>query len=1025
MGGASAWAAVAVVCALAVAASAQRCEPANIAASQCARVISYPSVYIPEGLTQGAIDSALAQQLGPLTLDILPTACLDAAYSFFCTDSLRSCEEVDVGGGVIAPVPSPPCRATCDLFVAQCGDLLLAAGLDELLPDCAAEDPVLAPLPRYPSGDINIPGIPDPVSCTGPAVADPPITVTAFSDLLPGTCEGFAGAPLSQCDAVIPAGSQIFVPRDLSQAQLDALAAESTGGFLLGATSSACTDAAFEFVCASAFRPCQAYALSLPGLQVELPAPPCRDSCTEFVGECGAFLTSIGRTPPDCAASDENGELYPASEVNFSVIPGGNGVTVQCNTPMITGEVRGVPPATCVEPSPSDFSLSQCQAVVDYPVYVPEGLTLADLDEFASSLTVPARIGLLGEPCRQIAMPFLCSSVFRPCSRTDVQPGLSVLFAEPPCRGTCEAFTDECASEPAFLAAGGLPSCDEVDSSTGLESYPESSLSIPLGADLVIAVPCNANTTAITAPYAFFPKATCQRMQETSFSQCDAVVEWPVFVPAATTQKALDFQAHNSSFVLLWRVVPDKCSGATLRLVCAGTFLGCETIELFPGLNLTVPRAPCKSVCDDFNRYCEETLTDAGEPLRDCSTLSEDPLVIPVSEEVQVVATCTLPSREVNLFQACPPYTTTDDEDDDDTPCVAECPSPTFTDSEYLSFFIVTTILGWLGLVAAVIVVCSYATNPWKRQYPRSNPAWQQFYTIPLSISYLIPSLSGGLANAWCYNGHAAQIDDTPYCIFNAWLLYFGAWSGVMWYCFVGLSLNLLVFGVKPVPDWLMQVIFHSTSVLLPIVWLVVFSSTKDFTNGGFGGCRIDGDQWNEWFQDVWFWGPYCVLFLAGCALMAIVTLRLLIVIGLKGLHEHWRTIAYLLIGLSVVGYTCIYHWAIRIEEDSYRRAIENLVACSASELEYERCKLVGELDYAPYLIQIIVVELVPVVFAFILLSDPAIYMYWVDLFRRYILRHDVPDRFAQHKRARALSARLSSAESVSSQSNSQSQSQF
>eukprot|EP01094_Clydonella_sp_ATCC50884_P003022 TRINITY_DN1232_c0_g2_i1.p1 TRINITY_DN1232_c0_g2~~TRINITY_DN1232_c0_g2_i1.p1 ORF type:complete len:622 (-),score=172.80 TRINITY_DN1232_c0_g2_i1:400-2265(-) len=619
-------------------------------------------------------------------------------------------------------------------------------------------------------------------------------------------------------------------------------------------------------------------------------------------------------------------------------------------------------------------------------------------------------------------MPFLCSNVFRPCAPTALAPGVEVLFAEPVCRATCEQFSAQCSSEPAFLAAGGVPPCEEVDPATGLESYPDGPLSIPLGEGSAVDVPCNVNSTAIIAPYAFFPKAACEVMQETAFTQCSNVIEGDVFVPLGASQKQLDFAAHNTSFRLMWRVIPDKCSGATLRFVCAGTFLGCYSYELFPGLDLVVPAAPCQSVCDEFNLYCGETLAEAGQPESDCTALSNDPLVVPVSAEFQAVAPCVYPNLTVTMFQACPPWTTTDDEDDDDTPCVLECPNPQFSDDEYIVFMVITTVFGWVGLLCACLVVCSYFTNPWKRAYPRSNPAWQQFYTIPLSISYLIPSLSGGLANAWCHNGHAAQISDTPYCVFNAWLLYFGAWSGVMWYCFVAVSLNLLVFGWQPLPDWAMQVLFHSSGLVLPIIWLVVFSSTEDFINSGFGGCRIDGDQWNEWFQDVWFWFPYCIMFLVGCLLMAIVTLRLAIVIGLAGLREHWRTIAYLFVGLSVVGYTCCYHWAIRIEEDSYRRAVEGLVACGAGELHPDRCQLKGQLDFAPYLIQVLVVECVPIVFAMILLSDPAIYMYWLDLFRRHVLRQDVPNRFQQHKRARALSARLGSAEGLSSDtSNSQS----
>merc|ERR1712188_321880 len=420
------------------------------------------------------------------------------------------------------------------------------------------------------------------------------------------------------------------------------------------------------------------------------------------------------------------------------------------------------------------------------------------------------------------------------------------------------------------------------------------------------------------------------------------------------------------------------------------------------------------------NFYCGETLESAGRELQDCTVFRDGPLVIPVSEEFSAETPCVYPDTEVVLHRDCPPNTTYDDEDE----CVVVCPNPHFSTTQYIWFMTITQIFGWLGLISALAVWFFFITHPWKRMCPRSNPAWQQLYLVPLSLNYILPSLGGGYENVWCTDGHAAQLSDNAYCAVNALLLYFGAWAGVIWYVFVGLSLNLTVWNAEFAPAWVMQAVYHTVAIVWSVAWTVIFISTGDMKNGGYGGCRLDGDQWNEWFQDIFFWIPYCLLMMTGVLLLAVVVLRLVLVMGLKGIREHWRIIAYLFIGLGVVCYTCIYHWVVRIEEDTFRRAVENFIVCGAGLLEPERCDLQGALDFLPYLANIMVVEAVPIAFACILLSDPDIWLHWYDMFRRYILGRDVPDRWTQQRRAEALSKRLQSTDGFSANTMSNADSQ-
>ena len=81
------------------AAFAQHCEPFTPTLTQCGSTVAAPEIYIPEGVTQQAIEELLVEPLAPLTLDVVPQECVDAVYSFVCIDSFRECSEVDTGAG--------------------------------------------------------------------------------------------------------------------------------------------------------------------------------------------------------------------------------------------------------------------------------------------------------------------------------------------------------------------------------------------------------------------------------------------------------------------------------------------------------------------------------------------------------------------------------------------------------------------------------------------------------------------------------------------------------------------------------------------------------------------------------------------------------------------------------------------------------------------------------------------------------------------------------------------------------------
>jgi hypothetical protein len=334
--------------------------------------------------------------------------------------------------------------------------------------------------------------------------------------------------------------------------------------------------------------------------------------------------------------------------------------------------------ATCQVPLPEELARSQCQAVVNYAVYVPEGLSVAELDAAASQGTGAALLGLVSAECVEETLKFVCTSAFRPCVELEAAPGVTVAVPKAVCRSTCDGFVEQCGAEVAFLAVpGSIPECDVENELLMQPEYPETGTLLAVG-DAVVEVGCAAEEAQVRGGFAALPIGSCEPMQPTEFSQCSNIIDYDVFVATGSSQRETDFAVYNQSFALLWDVIEKECSAAVFRFSCTGGFLGCDAYELAPGLVLSIPRGPCPSVCEEFNFYCEEYLvTDDEDSRANCAVFPTE-IVAPVSEELVFVAPCIVPPYNVTLSRKCPPLTA----HDFDGECVLECPNPAFSDAE-------------------------------------------------------------------------------------------------------------------------------------------------------------------------------------------------------------------------------------------------------------------------------------------------------------------------------------------------------
>jgi len=158
----------------------------------------------------------------------------------------------------------------------------------------------------------------------------------------------------------------------------------------------------------------------------------------------------------------------------------------------------------------------------------------------------------------------------------------------------CESLSSQCASDAIVwsLLPPSITNCDAIDPTTGLSQFPESSISVQLGGSS-ISIGCNTKAINITRSFQALTKGSCEPFKTpTTQSQCSQAVSWSrVFVPEGASQSSLDFVALNSTFQLMYRQVNEQCSAAALEFICAGIFLGCETMRYDPiGVDCTFQR---------------------------------------------------------------------------------------------------------------------------------------------------------------------------------------------------------------------------------------------------------------------------------------------------------------------------------------------------------------------------------------------------------------------------------------------------
>jgi len=828
-----------------------------------------------------------------------------------------------------------------------------------------------------------------------------------------GTCQVFTAAPLSQCQSVVD--YQVFVPINKTIADLDAIAGPKTGPFRLGITSPECNKYAMQFICAEVFHPCR----NLPSAAgpVPIPIPTCKRRCERFVEACGQYLRDFNSTVPNCNSINPatNQSTYPEILMQLK-LPSGAILPLKCNDPGIAPTWAQIPQASCFgKLSAAITPLSKCHTVIDYDVYLPDSLTIADLDYRASASNGLARTASISALCANATMRFVCSEAFRRCTYGTVNPNLpQVLLPSSTCYENCWAFRELCSEELTNLSrsTGAFsftpPNCEATSANlAGQPAYPltNSTFKFPT-ANVSIPVPCtypsvNQQFAARCEPFRGYPE------------ECRHVVNWNVFIPINSTQEKLAAQARIQ--VAKIQAAPTSCRDPSLRLACSSIFLRCYEHEVNAAATIKVPQFACRSLCLDAKIPCE----NKTEAIVNCDALT--PTGLELYPETQYRTTtpdgriletpCHVPEyiKGYPVVKHCPyPFVRTPDEE---LVCKTQCPTPVFTEDEMLARMIVVTILGYLGFFLGIFTFISTTLHPLKRVFPKCVINYQVLAASLMVIAFLTAHWvwDGGPAyrGLWCTDAATRATASHVPCGVESFFIYVFSFSMILWYFFVALFMIRAVLEQHFGPKWnrIVHVGLHILCWGLPLTIWICAVSTSTITTVGLFPCFLDTTLWERQYVEIFFWYPVSILLLTGLAMCTVATVIVIKKLGRVGFRKQIRVILYLIYNFCANIWIVFYHFYLDGRRSGFEDATTWWYKCSATSIE--PCDPHGTIEYSLYIIQAIVYSSQPLCLALILLTDSEIWYWWRDVIRKYIFREDIDDRIEALQRVKAIQKQI------------------
>lgn len=338
------------------------------------------------------------------------------------------------------------------------------------------------------------------------------------------------------------------------------------------------------------------------------------------------------------------------------------------------------------------------------------------------------------------------------------------------------------------------------------------------------------------------------------------ISDGPEFYIGGLTGFNIDQATHQALFL------PKECRKALIPFICGSGYHECFTTyskELQSTVSL--PKPLCKSVCENVATHCAEVFEANGQPLPDCSNLtnSDSEITIPLTNENIKVSCFTVTTDEPapDFIYDCPwPFLTTTEG------CIFRCPSPITDDRDESDsfesgllwtrrlFYFPVYVFG-LAFFITQIVCYSYwfqdsrvlvfvlkaflvFTNVWNLIGLRSN-------SDPVCRSQVEPS----------------EIEDSG-CV--AQVFFISSFAGIGWIFFWMATKYLYEFYYslykRKFPRWFIYTIIF-IGVCLEIVPPIIILSTESYAVSALT-CGVDYNAHLGEFDHFYFWlinGPETV----------------------------------------------------------------------------------------------------------------------------------------------------------------------
>lgn len=629
-----------------------RCEA--VSSSACVG-INYP-VYIAAGSSVAALgqllkqfDAAFMPYLGPQCRDALSAAACSYVYRRCDEDALRRATFNTVN--VAVPLPRFPSQSICQTVNTQCAPLLAAFPSLATIFNCSSVGGVIRGgqtcsgvstpgLVDFPSASTafaqlgpavlatdaetytNLPAGSSVPKYVGPGVADLTWVPNPPPPAAPGTCEPIP--PTSFCYDLLPYKQFHVLPGFCPRTMESTFIASIPTVLSASAFNAGCRAQLAFLFCSRVYAPCANCSGAGPNAtypnacQLPMKLQPCRDDCNDALGACASDPNAL-KMVYGVIGLNLNGGVCPALSNDRNV----------CITKTPSAPVQSPKTATCVQ-----FKSTVCDGV-DYPIWVPAGMTAMDLEQAAAEKGVASFVPLPpGHPCPAALAKMICPIIFHRCDNdalrrftrlaNDPAKLLDVDLPLPrfPCQSLCADFRTKCApliasipdldipcnakgiQSPATLACNGsviTPGMDDFpvaravftadgSLSTECEAYASGPAPVRIGGDPQIGtwVP-----RTVPGP---LPGTTATLRPGTDF--CATVLPYQnVFVPANASLNALGAYFSILPTMLSAEVFTTNCRNAVSYILCA---------RVHPPAGDTTYK-PCQEDCATVTQQCSIT----------------------------------------------------------------------------------------------------------------------------------------------------------------------------------------------------------------------------------------------------------------------------------------------------------------------------------------------------------------------------------------------------------------------------------